>query len=126
MCHLILFMPVLALPILWMVPLNLSIPIYALIVLISGLLYRIIVKSMSRKLETGKEGLVGEVADVVSGNDQSDGYLVRTQGELWNATSPDMLQTGDTVDILAIDHLKLLVSRNDGENTEITNERHCH
>lgn len=126
MCHLILFMPVLALPIFWLVPLNLSIPVYALIVLISALLFRIIVKSMSRKPETGREGLVGKIAEVVSRNDRSAGYLVRTQGELWNATSPDMLQTGDMVSILAINHLKLLVSRNNGDNTEIADERHCY
>lgn len=126
MCHLILLMPVLALPIFWLVPLDLSIPIYALIVLISGLLYRIIVKLMKRKPETGKEGLVGELAEVVSRNGHPAGYLVRTQGELWNATSPDMLQTGDMVSILAIDHLKLLVSTNNGDNTEIADERHCH
>jgi len=119
-------MPVLALPIFWLVPLNLSIPVYALIVLISALLFRIIVKSMSRKPETGREGLVGKIAEVVSRNDRSAGYLVRTQGELWNATSPDMLQTGDMVSILAINHLKLLVSRNNGDNTEIADERHCY
>lgn len=126
MCHLILFMPVLAVPILWLVPLNLSIPIYALIVLVSGLLYRIIVKSIRKKPETGKEGLIGGIAEVVSSNQQPAGYLVRTQGELWNATSMDTLQTGDTVNVLAIDHLKLLVGRKDRSNTEIADERHCH
>ena len=36
MCHLILLMPILALPIFWLMPLNLAIPIYIIIALMSG------------------------------------------------------------------------------------------
>ena len=134
MCHLILLMPVLALPIFWLMPLNLAITIYIIIALMSGLFYRLIARSMSKRPETGSEGLIGATAEVVSklnpGNHAK--YLVRSQGELWSASSPDVLGTGEMVSIAAVDGIRLVVRRNGNRVASIkevvrkADERHRH
>jgi membrane protein implicated in regulation of membrane protease activity len=134
MCHLILLTPILALPVFWLVPLNLAIPIYVIIGLIAGFLYWLIAKSMGRRPETGSESLIGAAGEVVSklGPGGHAKYLIRSQGELWSANSPDLLQTGEKVSVEAVDGIRILVRRN-GNPVALTkeavgkvNERHCH
>ncbi len=134
MCHLILLMPVVALPIFWLMPLNMAIPIYIIISLIAGFLYWLIAKSMGKQPETGSESLIGAAGEVISklGPENHAKYLVRSQGELWSANSPDLLQTGETVSIEAVDGIRLVVRRNGNrvastkEAVRSPNERHYH
>ena len=114
MCHLILLMPVLALPIFWLIPLNLAIPIYMIIASISAWLYWLIARSMGKQPETGSESLIGAAGEVVSKLNPGDHaqYLVHSQNELWSASSPDSLQTGEVVSITAVDGIRLIVRRN--------------
>jgi membrane protein implicated in regulation of membrane protease activity len=134
MCHLILFMPVLALPIFWLMPLNLALPIYVTVAVMSGRFYRLIARSMVKQPETGSESLIGAVGEVVSklGPRDHPGYLVRSQGELWSASSPSPLQTGEKVSIASVDGIRLVVHRSGGpdaateEVVRKANERHCH
>jgi len=141
MCHLLLLMPVIALPIFWLAPLNVAIPIYAVIVLISGVLYWLIVKSMRKTPLVGAESLPGTEAEVVSklSPGHTAQYLVRSQGELWRARSADVLEPGETVRIAALRGISLVVERRDnGSHPDQTsyletrqagakvNERHCH
>jgi membrane protein implicated in regulation of membrane protease activity len=134
MCHLILLMPVVALPIFWLMPLNLAIPIYMIIGLIAGFLYWLIAKSMRKQPETGSESLIGAAGEVVSklGPGDHAKYLVRSQGELWSANSPDLLQTGETVSIAAVDGIRLIVRRNGNpvasteDSVRKVDERHRH
>jgi len=115
-------------------PLNLAIPIYVIIGLITGFFYWLIAKSMGKQPETGSESLIGAAGEVVSklGPGDHAKYLVRSQGELWSAYSPDPLQTGETVSVEAVDGIRLVVRRN-GNPAALTedsmrkaNERHCH
>ena len=140
MCHLLLFMPAIALPIFWFAPLNVAIPIYAVIVLISGLLYWLIASSMRKRPETGAESLPGTEAEVVSklSPGHTAQYLVRSQGELWSARSADVLEPGETVRIAALRGISLVVERRNGSRPDQpsyletkqagakVNERHCH
>lgn len=134
MCHLILLMPVLALPIFWLMPLNLAIPIYVTIGLITGFLYWLIAESIGKQPETGSESLIGAAGEVVSklGPGDHAKYLVRSQGELWSANSTDLLQTGETVIIANVDGIRLVVRRNGNpfastkDTVRKANERHCH
>ena len=134
MCHLILLMPVLALPIFWLLPLDLAIPIYIFLTLISGLFYRLIARSMGKQPETGSESLIGATAQVVSKLKSGDlaKYLVRSQGELWSARSADILSAGETVSIAAVDGIRLVVNKNGKsaapakEVERKSNEWHCH
>lgn len=114
MCHLILFTPVLALPIFWLAPLNLALPIYMVITSLALLFYWLIAKSMGKRPEAGRESLIGAVAEVVAklGPGDHAQYLVRSQGELWSADSPDALKAGETVNISAVDGIRLVVCRN--------------
>ena len=66
MCHIILFLPVLTIPLFWLLPLSYSVPVYAAIVLVSSMLYRLIMKSMMRRAQTGIEGMIDSRAEVVS------------------------------------------------------------
>ena len=141
MCHLLLLMPVLALPILWLMPLSFAIPIYVVIALISGLLYRLVWKSMRKPMETGVQSLIGAEATVVAR--LSPGYraqyLVRSGGEMWSARCTDVLQPGETVKITALDRINLVIelrnkSSHPGQSSDVeskqpgakTSERHCH
>jgi len=127
-------MPVLALPIFWLLPLDLAIPIYIFLTLISGLFYRLIARSMGKQPETGSESLIGATAQVVSKLKSGDlaKYLVRSQGELWSARSADILSAGETVSIAAVDGIRLVVNKNGKSAAPVkeverkSNEWHCH
>lgn len=134
MCHLILFLPVLALPIFWLMPLNLALPAYMIITSFTALLYWLIVRSMGRQPETGSESLIGALAEVVSqfGPANHAQYLVRSHGELWTAVSPDPITAGETVNVTAVNGIRLVVRRSDRQSIPTTNavrksnERHCY
>jgi len=134
MCHLILLMPVLSLPVFWLLPISQALPIYMIIAFVSGLLYWLIARALVRQPATGSESLVGAAAEVVSKLRPGDhaGYLVRSGGELWSADSPDPLQTGETVSITAVDGVRLIVGRGSDPNIPAedsgrkANEWYCH
>ena len=141
MCHVLLLMPVIGLPVFWLTPLSFAIPFYMVIVLISGLSYRAIAKSMRQPLETGALSLIGSEAKVVSklSPGHSAQYVVRSGGELWTARCADVLQPRETVSIAAIRGIGLVVERgNNGSHPEQlsdvgtnlarakADERYCH
>lgn len=111
MCHILLLMPLLGLPVFWLMPLNQALPIYIVVVLICGILYRTIWKSMNTYSETGPEGVIGTKAEVVS--KLSPGhlaqYVVRTRGELWSALCNDTLQPGETVNVADLKGINLII-----------------
>ncbi len=111
MCHLILFLPLLGLPIFWLMPLSFALPSYSVIVLMSVLLYWFIAKSMKQPLQDGFQSLIGTKAEVVSemGPDHSAKYLVRSRGELWSAYTSERLQAGDQVSIVAVKGIGLVI-----------------
>ncbi len=112
MCHIMLLMPVLALPLFWVLPPSQSIPIYVLLTVASGLLYWRISSSHKRPLQAGKESLIGTEAKVISSLKPASEaqYLVRSAGELWGAMSRDVLQPGDTVSITSVEGIRLVVT----------------
>ena len=134
MCHLVLLMPVIALPVFWLMPLNLAAPLYAVIALVSGLLYWLITRSMMKPIATGAESLVGTSAEVVSrlSPNNTTKYMVRAGGELWTARSDNSLQPGERVNIAAVDGIRLVIGSSNNNSIETTqtgvrtNERHCH
>jgi membrane protein implicated in regulation of membrane protease activity len=134
MCHLILFMPVLALPIFWLMPPSSAIPIYIIIALTAAFLYWLIAKAMGRQPETGSESLIGATAKVVSQFGPADHaqYLVRSRGELWTAISTDIIATGEIVSVSAVNGIRLVVRRSDSQGASTADavreadERHCH
>lgn len=120
MCHLVIAMPILAIPIFWLMPPVFSVPIYVVIVIVSGLLYWQITRSMKKPVTTGAESLLNTKAEVVSKSSQPGNtkYLVRTEGEIWSASSSVSLQPGETVCVVAVEGLKLVVEPFGGETGE--------
>ena len=139
MCHLILLMPLLGLPLFWLLPLGYALPINVVIWLTSGFLYWLITRAMKRPLQDGFQSLIGTEAEVVSrlASDHSAQYLVRAQGELWSAYSTDKLQPGEQVNIVAVKGIGVVVEQVDNSHDELgnvktklagarDNRQHCH
>ncbi len=143
MCHLILLMPVLGLPLFWLLPLGYALPINIALWLLSAFLYQLIRKAMMKPIQDGFQSLIGTEAEVVSKLETSHSakYLVRAkgEGELWSANSSDALEIGEWVNIVAVKGVGVVVERAEpgshpGEidttkaiaSEAKDNRRHCH
>jgi inner membrane protein len=123
MCHLLLLMPLLAVPIFWIAPLTVALTVYIPILAMSLWLYWFAMKTMRRPVETGREQLLQSTGEVI---DAADGSLrVRVRGEAWQAVSTDELHRDDTIEVTGMTGLKLHVRKiardphaNDGPRTE--------
>jgi len=113
MWHLIIVLPIVGVIVFWLFAPGVAVPIYLIILLVSGMLYWSVARAMRRRPKTGQEGLIGATATVVSRSQPGANaqYTVRTQGELWSANSSDTLKAGELVTIAGIDRLTLLVQR---------------
>lgn len=111
MCHIILLMPLLTLPIFWLVPLDIALPVYLVIVALSAWFYYFVVVVMRKPVATGIEHLLQSQGEVI---DVHDGYLhVRVDSEIWQAESSEHLQPGDRVSVTGFDHMHLKVTRSE-------------
>ena len=121
MCHVMLLMPALALPLFWALPLAAAGPLYAAITVASALLYWRIVTAHKRRPHSGAESLIGTQAQVVSklAEPGPAQYLVRSRGELWSASSPAALQPGNQVRIAAVEGIRLVVAPDGGDGGEV-------
>ncbi len=131
MCHLILLMPVIALPIFWLMPIGYAAPIYVLILLASGLFYWLITRAMRQPVRDGFRSLIGTEVEVVSKLDAMNHaqYLVRSCGELWGARSGEVLHPGENVSVTAVDGIRLVVARRSNESKVMgvkSHEWNCH
>ncbi len=113
MCHLILLMPVLGLPLFWLLPPGYALPINIALWLISAFLYRLIHRAMMKPIQDGFRSLIGTEAEVVSKRapTYSAKYLVRAQGELWSAYSADVFEIGEQVNIVAVRGIAVVIER---------------
>ncbi len=142
-CHAVLSLPLLVLPLFWLVPLQYALPINFVVWLATPFLYRVIRKAMKKPTADGFRSLVGTQAEVVSKSEtgHSAKYLVRVQGEgeLWSAYSTDALDIGEWVNIVAVKRIGVVVERAGpgSDHDEIgnaktmasgakDNRRHCH
>ena len=115
MCHLILLMPVLGIPLFWLLPLGYALPANIALWLVSAFLYRMIRRAMKKPIQDGFQSLIGADAEVVSKGTpgSSAKYLVRAKGkgELWSAYSTDVLKVGEWVKIVAVKGIGVVVER---------------
>jgi membrane-bound serine protease (ClpP class) len=109
MCHLILLSPLFALAIFWLWPLWIAAPVYAVIVVLSILLYVATVRSMRLPQITGVHSLLQRSGVVIDVDGQRP--RVRVGGEIWQAFSTDPLQVGDEVKVLRQNGMTLEVER---------------
>jgi len=108
-CHLLLLLPLLALPVFWLMPLSVAVPVYVLVLVLSAAVYYLAIRAMHLPVRTGKEELLHAVG-MVTGR-LNGGYQVRVHSELWNAESTDGLSPGDRVEVVAVKHMRLGVRR---------------
>jgi len=118
MCHLILLLPFVGLPVFWLWPLELALPVYLLILLLSGWVYYYTIAAIRRKVAVGPETLLHSRGEVV-GQDAVQTW-VRVEGELWGATTGDELHPGDAVEVVGIEGLVLQVSRLDSSRGSVS------
>ena len=83
MCHLILLLPIFALPIFWFFPFSTALPIYLIISGISAFLYFLIFKAMTMKPLIGKEAMLGQTVEVIK--DIAPEGKIKYDAEIWNA-----------------------------------------
>jgi inner membrane protein len=111
MCHILLMMPVLGLPIFWLWPMSVAAPIYAIILLLSVWLYILTIRVMKFPVRTGGESMLQMTGEVIASG--TDGARVRIGGENWSAVSSDELRDGDRVKVTQLQGLTLTVRRID-------------
>lgn len=119
MCHLILILPLLALPVFWLLPPGAAIPLYGAALAVTAGVYVLAVKAMRKPVCTGKEDLLHEVGTVRAV--RGDTLTVWVKSELWSAEDGDeAVAVGDAVEVLAVDGLMLRVrkTRNAGATSE--------
>lgn len=107
MCHLFLMSPVFGLVVFWLWPLSMAVPIYGVILVLSVWMYVVMIRSMNRPVDTGAEGMRGQVGKVIDA--QGRRGRIQFHNEIWNAVSSSDLQKGDAVEIVAVDGLTLRV-----------------
>jgi membrane protein implicated in regulation of membrane protease activity len=124
MCHLVLLLPIFGLIVFWIWPLSISLPVYLVILMLSGLIYFALLKAMHKPVVTGREGLIGESVDVIDMLNHN-GH-VRYEGEIWEAYSNDSLIKGDKAIILEINGLKLKIGKEHALSHSAEIKKHCH
>lgn len=112
MCHVLLVMPLLALPLFFFLPFGQALLYYGLILLVCAIVYGLMVKDMRRPASTGVEGMVGGVGRVI-GKGSGD-VKVAYRGEIWDALSEEEVSVGDAVQITGLKRMKLSVRKPGG------------
>jgi membrane protein implicated in regulation of membrane protease activity len=110
-----LLLPLVGLPLFWLLPLEYALPINFVVWLATPFLYWMVSRAMRKPIQDGFQSLVGTEAEVISKDtrDRSSKYLVRItgEGELWSAYSTDILDIGDWVNVAAVRGISLVVER---------------
>ena len=110
MCHLLLGLPFLALPLFWLLPLELAAPAYAAAALIALGIYAYALKAMRMPRVNGAEGMLGETGRVVGVGER--GATLFFHGELWSAdVEGELPAAGDAARIVGIEGLRLRIKR---------------
>lgn len=107
MCHFVLLLPLIALPVFWVMPLALALSVYGAVLVLSVAIYWHAVQAIRRPVSTGAEGLIGETAVIVEA--RGGQILARVRNELWRVASGPSLRAGDKVTVVAVERLTLRV-----------------
>lgn len=106
MCHLILFLPVLALPVFWLLPPGLSVPTYAVALILSAGIYWLAIRALHRPVTCGSEALIRRQGTVIQAGPDP---RIQIGAEIWRAKADKALPVGAKVEIVGRDELVLLV-----------------
>lgn len=106
MCHLVLLMPFLALPVFWLLPMYLAAPVYAVVLLLSAGVYWLAIRAMHMPLACGAPAMLHRRGPLIEVNGRP---RLKLGGEIWEVESKFPLKAGQTVEAIARDGLKLRV-----------------
>lgn len=123
MCHFLLLLPLLALPLFWIFPLSVALPAYGTAAGLSAATYWYAIKAMKRPIQNGTQSMIGEIGEVVEcGNEET---LIKLHSEIWRAIHDELsLQTGDRVEVVGVEHRTLRVQQ-PLLKAFFTNEKRC-
>lgn len=106
MCHFLLLLPVLALPVFWVWPLSISGPLYAFVAIVSVFVYQLVWKAWKTPPANGLQNLIGETGRVVRVGPRN--VTLQLGGELWTAdVEGPPLALGERAVVEGIDGLRL-------------------
>jgi membrane protein implicated in regulation of membrane protease activity len=108
MHHLLLFLPVLALILFYLLPWPIALPFYALILVCSIIGYWKALQAQRQPPAMGRRAMIGDRALVVKA--EKGDLEVEYKGEFWNAVSSQPLQVGQMVIIEKVEGLILQVA----------------
>lgn len=109
MCHILLVLPILALPLFWFFPWNEALLLYIAVCLVTAGFYSLLWRTMHRPASTGIEGMIGGIGTVIrSGSGKAK---VSYRGEIWDALSKEGVSMGERVEIIGFERMKLIVRR---------------
>jgi inner membrane protein len=109
MCHILLFFPILALPILFFLPFRAAAMTYVAVFLVTAFLYFKIISAMNTKVRTGTEGMIGEEAMVTK--DINPEGKITVWSEIWSATgNGKQFRKGQKVKVSGFTGLTAVVS----------------
>lgn len=106
MCHLLLLLPVLALPLFWLLPLSEAGPPYAVLFVVSVFVYLYVWKAWRTPPANGTQNLIGTTGRVVRVGPHN--VTLQLGGELWTANVQGApLSVGERASVVAINGLRL-------------------
>lgn len=118
MCHLILFLPVLALPVFWLLPLPVASLVYGLTLVLSMIMYYMIFKVMHRPNQLGSDTLLKRKGRVLRSEGRQ--HVIRLGNELWTARCNEHLAPDDEVTVVGLTGLTLEVVRCHPDGAELS------
>jgi membrane-bound ClpP family serine protease len=109
MCHLIFLAPILTLPIFWLLPFSLALPIWLTVTATTGLVLWPVVRALGRPQAAGREAMIGIKGQALT--DLNPEGLVCCLGEVWRASAEEPIVQGEQVQVLAVHRLRVRVGR---------------
>jgi membrane protein implicated in regulation of membrane protease activity len=102
-------MPLFGLGLFLLLPWQSALPIYVILLLNAGYYHRAMMKSRKLRVTTGREGMLGQDATVISW--EASRGKVRCDGEIWSARtmSGTSLAPGTRMEIIDVQGLELIV-----------------
>jgi membrane-bound ClpP family serine protease len=109
MCHILWMMPILGLPLFWVLDFYVALPLYLGILALSGVVMLLTMRSLKQPASSGIESMRGDIAEVVEA--LCPRGKVRYHNELWYAQGREPVAVGETVRIVGNKGLCLLVEK---------------
>ena len=110
MCHLILALPFVALPVFWLLPTGDAVIVYAFVLLTTGAVYWLAMRAMHVPIMSGIETVLHKIGFVRAADGRRGSVWVAS--ELWSAESRDApLAVGDKVRVIGFEGLRLIVRK---------------